>query len=80
VTGATVTVPTAAFPGDPNAVQAAGANCPAGSKAVGGGFFSSITHVGGNTAFADGHGWFVTVLNDTGIPVQVNAYAVCAAA
>jgi hypothetical protein len=80
VTGATVTVPTAAYPGDPNVVQAAQANCPAGSKAVGGGFFSSITHAGASAPFADGHGWFVIVENDTSIPVGVNAYVACAAA
>jgi hypothetical protein len=80
VTGASVIVPTEVYPGDPNIIQSAVANCPAGSKAVGGGFFSSIAHAGASAPFADGHGWFVIVENDTSIAINVNAYVACAAA
>lgn len=62
----------------PGEVASADAHCPAGQRATGGGYFSSITHPGGNIpGFAS---WSVIVSNDTSIGIEVNAYVVCAAA
>ncbi len=72
VTGPTVTV----ADGD---VGSASAFCPAGNKVMGGGFFSSITSVGASANNSAGTSWFVLVFNDTGIPVDIWAFAVCAA-
>jgi hypothetical protein len=71
VTGPTLSVPS-------GVVATATAQCPAGSKPIGGGFFSSISNVGGT--FTNGSSWFVIVWNDTSISVNINAYAVCASA
>ena len=72
VTGPTVTVAA----GD---IEWADAACPAGSKAVGGGYFASIAQVAADQTFG-GNGWSVLINNDTSISLDVNATAVCAAA
>ncbi len=61
----------------PDEVETATAQCPAGHRATGGGYFSSITHPAGNIpGFAS---WAVIVSNGTSIGIEVNAYVVCAA-
>lgn len=72
VTGPTVSVPAGQILG-------ASAFCPGGTKVIGGGFFSSITDVGGTGNNNAGTSWFVLVNNTTSITVDVNATAVCAA-
>jgi hypothetical protein len=72
VTGPTVSVPA-------GQVSGASAFCPAGTKVIGGGFFSSITDVGGTGNNNAGTSWYVLVSNYTSIAVNVNATAICAA-
>lgn len=61
-------------------VVSAHAFCPAGTKAIAGGGFNSISQIGASMPTADGTGWFIIVLNDTLVPVpNVQAFAVCAA-
>lgn len=64
----------------PGQIGSAIATCAVGSKAIGGGFFSSVAHVGGSVPNFGGAFWGTAVLNDTPINVDINAYAVCAAA
>lgn len=71
VEGPAVTVP-------PGEVVSASATCPPGTRVTGGGFFSSVTDVGGAIPSFAGDGYFTIVHNDTGIFVDVNAYAICA--
>lgn len=60
---------------NPGDVTLATADCPAGARATGGGFFSSIDSIGGDLpGFSS---WTVLVANQTSIPITVNAYAVC---
>lgn len=60
------------FPGE---VLTARADCAAGERALGGGYFSSIAHPGGNLAGFSS--WALIASNDTSIPVGVSAYVVC---
>ena len=61
-------------------VATATAACPAGTKAIGGGGFNSISQIGASGPAPDGTSWFIIVLNNTSIPVpNVQAFAVCAA-
>lgn len=61
-------------------VVTATAVCPAGTKAIGGGGFNSISQIGASGPTPDGTSWFIIVLNNTPIPVpNVQAFAVCAA-
>lgn len=72
-----VTGPTHTFaPGEIEFVQA---TCPVGTKLLGGGYFASIMHVGANKTYGDGRTWSVLIDNDTGIYVDANAHAICAA-
>jgi hypothetical protein len=71
-----VTGPTSSFA--PGAVDSVKAFCPAGTRVLGGGYFASITHVGGSQTF-DGQAWTVIIVNDTSISVNANAFAVCGA-
>lgn len=64
-----------AYPGD---VVSADASCPAGQRATGGGFFSSITHTGASIPGWDR--WTAIVNNEHSIPVTINAYVICLAA
>jgi len=71
ITGPSVFVPV-------GEVVTATASCPAGQRATGGGFFSSVVNTG---ASIPGYSsWSVIVNNDTPINVDVNAYAICIAA
>jgi hypothetical protein len=71
-----VTGPTSTFAnGDVGSVQA---TCPANTKVLGGGYFANIMHVAGSQTF-NGQSWNVIILNDTGISVEANAFAVCGA-
>ena len=72
IEGPTVSVP-------PFTIASATANCPPGQRATGGGFFSSITEVGGAVPTFTGSSYFVIVNNTTGITVDINAYAICVA-
>lgn len=55
--------------------------CPAGSKVVGGGYFSSINNVGATVPDVyGGTQWYAIVQNTTTIYVSSWAYAVCASA
>ena len=54
------------------------ANCPPGTKATGGGYFSSITDEFTTAPFANGSGWFAQFDNTSLITVNVRAFAVCA--
>lgn len=62
------------FPGD---VEVAVADCPAGQRATGGGFFSSIGIAAASVPGTSS--WGVIVTNDTVISITINAYVVCAA-
>lgn len=53
--------------------------CPAGSIAVGGGGFNSITSLGSSGPMGGGAGWYVVVDNESVITVNVHAVAVCSA-
>lgn len=53
------------------------APCPAGTTVIGGGFFVSIAHPASSQSY--GAGWAAIVNNDTLIPINANAYALCAA-
>jgi hypothetical protein len=56
------------------------ATCPAGSKAIAGGGFTSIAIVGASLASADGTSWSVIVINPYSNPLDgLFAFAVCAA-
>jgi hypothetical protein len=71
-----VTGPTRTFaPGDIDFVRAA---CPAGTKVLGGGYFSNIMHVASSQTF-DGQNWSVLIDNDYSFSIDANAFAVCAA-
>ena len=70
VTGPTVSI----LPGE---IEGASAFCPTGTKVIGGGFFASITSVGGTGNNNEGTSWFVLVENTTTIPVDIHATAVC---
>jgi len=79
VEGPTVSVPA-------GELQCIYAQCPAGKKVTGGGYYSSIAiAVSSNPADSQGlHGsgpgdteWGVMIDNDSSIPVEVNAWAVC---
>jgi hypothetical protein len=73
VVGARVTIPA-------NGSGEAFATCPAGSRVLGGGFYTSIAIAANSSPTADGSsGWWVIVNNfDNVIPVDVQAEAVCA--
>ena len=68
----------AEVPANPADIVLAQAFCPPGAKAVGGGHFD-IGNVGVSAAIPGGGGWQVLSLNDVGIPIVVQAFAVCAA-
>ena len=54
--------------------------CPAGTKAIAGGGFNSISRIGASLAAPDGTGWLLIVYNDTPVAVpNAQAFAVCAA-
>ena len=54
------------------------ATCPAGSKALGGGGFNSITTIGASFASSDGTSWNMIVINESTITVPgLFAFAVC---
>ncbi len=72
VTGPTVSVAV----GD---IDGASAFCPDGNKVMGGGFFSSLTSVAASESNSAGTSWFVLVHNNTSIPIDIWAFAVCAA-
>jgi len=72
VTGADTLIPS-------GAVGTAYAYCPAGSKAVGGGFFESYGEAYVTKFGSDGTYWYGNVDNQAGFDITVNAYAVCAA-
>jgi hypothetical protein len=53
--------------------------CPAGKKATGGGYFSSIAIAASSSPSPTGTSWGAVINNsDNSIPVEVWAYAVCA--
>ena len=63
-------------PGDVVTVQAI---CPAGTKAIGGGYLA-VAGLVSTVAIPDGSGWQAIVGNDTGVVTDTNeAFAVCAA-
>ncbi|MEW6582745.1 MAG: hypothetical protein AB1416_08295, partial [Actinomycetota bacterium] len=70
VEGPAITVP-------PGEVASAVADCPAGQRATGGGFFSSVAFTAGSVPGTTR--WAVIVANTTTISVNVNAYVVCVA-
>jgi hypothetical protein len=76
-----VTGPTISLPPYPSVgyTATAIASCPAGTKAIGGGFFASINNIGASLATPDGSSWGVILQNMTTISTTANAYAVCAA-
>ena len=76
VTGPTVTM--GVYP-DPSYIATAIATCPAGYKAISGGFFASINDVAASVNTGDGSGWGVILANGSSITTTGNAYAVCAA-
>ena len=52
--------------------------CPAGKKATGGGYFSSIAIAASSSPSANGASWGAVINNfDNSVPVEVWAYAVC---
>jgi hypothetical protein len=61
-------------PGDSQAVIA---DCPAGTKVVGGGYFASIGDPAGSLPASTGTSWGAVIYNGSSIDIQVNAYAVC---
>ena len=67
----------------PGEIRTAEAYCPAGTKAVGGGGLNSIaTYAAGGVigaSIAAGSGWFIVANNETTIPIDVSAFAVCVA-
>lgn len=65
---------TTIFPGQTLAIVA---NCPAGSIAISGGYFSGVMDVGAEVAQPNGYG--VVMQDNTGISGDVFAFAVCAA-
>jgi hypothetical protein len=69
-----VTGPSSAIPDGTTTTVTA--NCPAGQRAIGGGFFVSIAHPG--AALPGFSSYSVILSNDTGITINANAYAVCA--
>jgi hypothetical protein len=72
--GPPTTIP--AFNGDVVSV-----GCPAGQKALGGGFLASIAVAATSSPYADGHGWYAVINNsDNSIPIKAQAYVVCGAA
>lgn len=63
----------------PSQVLTLRADCPAGSVAVGGGYFSSIAKAG---ALLPGPTWFAVIVDTYGLPITatgLRAYAVGAA-
>jgi hypothetical protein len=67
----------------PGATQAVAASCPAGAKAVGGGFLiahgvESGVDAHGSAPTTDGAGWAVAVVNSSVATAYIEAYAVCA--
>jgi len=73
-----VTGPDTTAPGG-GVVTTAQAFCPAGTKVVGGGYYSNIAMNGYSAPRSDGSGWAMIVDNTTGVATTINAYAVCAA-
>ena len=71
ITGPEVAVP-------PGEVGTAAAYCPAGTTAISGGFFASITNVGASQTYGSAF-HAVIVWNDTSIAVNIFATVVCAA-
>ena len=77
IVGPSVTIPA-------ETVGFADATCPSGSVVIGGGFFNSITAVGGalqpqTNGVPVNNDWRVIVSNNTVIPVTVFATAICVA-
>lgn len=60
-------------------IGAATAYCPAGSIAVGGAGFNSITQYGAGGPILDGTGWYIIVNNTSGIAINIHAVVVCSA-
>lgn len=77
VTGPTISLPP--YPTD-GYTQSALATCPAGYKAIAGGFFASINNVGATLNTPDGQSWGVILQNLSPVSTTGNAYAVCATA
>ena len=71
VQGSATTIPA-------NSTGFATAECAPGQRVTGGGWFSSITFPFGAIPSATADGYAVLVDNTSGIPVDVNAYAICA--
>jgi hypothetical protein len=67
----------------PGQISTVIAYCPAGKKATGGGYFSSVAQAGASVPTGSDTGfpatsWGVIINNDTPIGVRVNAYVICA--
>lgn len=59
------------------AISSATADCGAGRRATGGGFYSSVAFTAASVPGVSS--WSVIVWNDTAVDVTVNAYVVCVA-
>ena len=62
---------------NPNEAVTAIASCPAGTKVIGGGYFS-IGRVAASAPLGDGSGWRVVAGNDTTVALDVTSVAICA--
>jgi hypothetical protein len=61
----------------PGTVGSANAYCPSGTRAISGGFFSSVTTIGFSETFGPSfHG--IAATNNTGITLTIRATVVCA--
>lgn len=63
----------------PGEIEYVEATCPAGTKLLGGGYFSNIMHVPASKIYGDGQTWSVLINNDYSFPIDANAHAICAA-
>ena len=72
-----VTGPTRSFA--PGEIEFVTATCPAGTKLLGGGYFSNIMHVAASKTYGDGQTWSVMINNDNSFSIDANAHAICAA-